>query len=248
MKNLFTSFGLILSLSFPAVASSLTPKQPTVRPYSAEAMGCMILLECTEGVEKLTVNSELLKDPDFDPFREELKRIIAALDGVNVPVYVAPERYFTPRTVGLYKPNYNRFFVNETLLKDPREFLGTMRHEGWHVVQDCMGGGLQTSFMAQVHQDSEIPAWVMKQTRLTYESMMQSRAIPWEADANWAEEQSNVTAEKLEMAAIKPLWEQIAPTPLTKDWLIGCGWMKPQDGLYPYYPNKKVQYCTEGKY
>ncbi len=106
-------------------------------------MGCMILLECTEGVEKLTVDSELLKSSDFDPFREELKRIIIALDSINVPVYVAPERYFTPRTVGLYKPNYNRFFVNEQLLKDPREFLGTMRHEGWHVVQDCMGGGLQ---------------------------------------------------------------------------------------------------------
>ena len=157
MKKIFTSIGLVLSLALPAIASSLEPKQPTVRPYSAEAMGCMILLECTEGIEKLTVDSELLKDPDFDPFREELKRIITALDGVNVPVYVAPERYFTPRTVGLYKPNYNRFFVNETLLKDPREFLGTMRHEGWHTVQDCMGGGLQTSFMAQVHQDSEIP-------------------------------------------------------------------------------------------
>ena len=232
MKKLFTSFGLILSLSFPAIASSLAPTQPTVKPYSAAAMGCMILLECTEGVEKLTVDSELLKSTDFDPFREELKRIITALDAVNVPVYVAPERYFTPRTVGLYKPNYNRFFVNETLLKDPREFLGTMRHEGWHVVQDCMGGGLQTSFMAQVHQDSEIPAWIMKTTRLNYESMMQSRAVPWEADANWAEEQANTTADKLEMCAKGPLWDQIRPTPMTMDWLIGCGWMKPQEGKY----------------
>ena len=141
MKKLFTSIGLLLTLALPTSASSLLPKQPTVRPYSAEAMGCMILLECTEGIEKLSVYSELLKDPDFDPFREELKRIITALDGVNVPVYVAPERYFTPRTVGLYKPNYNRFFVNETLLRDQREFLGTMRHEGWHVVKKCMSGG-----------------------------------------------------------------------------------------------------------
>ncbi len=90
MKKLFTSIGLVLSLAFPAIASSLEPKQPTVRPYSTEAMGCMILLECTEGVEKLTVDSELLKNPDFDPFREELKRIITAIDGVNVPVYVSP--------------------------------------------------------------------------------------------------------------------------------------------------------------
>jgi hypothetical protein len=248
MKKFLTAIGLSLTLSLPAIANSLQPKQPTVRPYSLEAMGCMILLECTEGIEKLSAETEFLKDPDFDPFREEIVRIITALNKLEVPVYVAPERYFTPRTVGLYKPNYNRFFINETLLKDEREFLGTLRHEGWHVVQDAMGGGLNTAFMAQVHQDSEIPAWVMKNTRLTYESMMQSRAVPWEADANWAEEQLNQTARYLEMAAERPLWEQVAPTPLTKDWLIGCGWMKPQDGLYPYYPNKKVQYCTEGKY
>ena len=248
MKKILTLIGLSLTLAFPAVANSLEPKQPTVRPYSLEAMGCMILLECTEGLEKLTPESKVFEDPDFDPFREEIKRIISALTNLEIGVYLSPSRYFTPRTVGLYKPNYNRFFINETLLQDKREFLGTLRHEGWHAVQDAMGGGLQNGFMAQVHQDSEIPAWVMKQTKLTYESMMQSRAVPWEADANWAEEQSNVTAEKLEMCAKGPLWEQITPTPMTKEWLIGCGWMKPRDGLYPYYPDKKKEYCTPGKY
>ena len=248
MKKLLASVGLSLTLASSAVANSLEPKQPTVKPYSLAAMGYMILLECTEGVEKLTPESAVFDKEDFDPFREEIKRIISALNKLEIGVYLAPDRYFTPRTVGIYKPNYNRFFINEVLLRDEREFLGTLRHEGWHVVQDAMGGGLDTSFMAQVHQDSEIPAWVMKQTRLTYESIGQSRAVPWEADANWAEEQLNQTARYLEMAAEKPLWEQIAPTPLTKDWLIGCGWMKPQEGKYPYYPNKKVEYCTEGKY
>lgn len=242
--------GLALSalLTLPVNASSLETIQPTVKAYSLAAMGCMILRECTEGVEKLTPESEVFNDKDFDPFREEIKRIITALDALKIEVYLAPSRYFTPRTVGLYKPNYNRFFINETLLQDEREFLGTLRHEGWHVVQDAMGGGLETSFMAQVHQDSEIPAWLMKMTRTTYESIGQSRAVPWEADANWAEEQLNQTAKYLEMAAKEPLWEQVEPTPMTKEWLIGCGWMKPQDGLYPYYPNKKSEYCVEGKY
>lgn len=248
MKKFLTTLGLSLSLFSPVFANSLEPKQPTVKPYSLAAMGCMILLECTEGVEKLTAQSTVFDKQDFDPFREEIQRILTALEKLNVGVYLAPPRYFTPRTVGLYKPNYNRLFINENLLQDEREFLGTLRHEGWHVVQDAMGGGLETAFMAQVHQDSEIPAWVMKNTRLTYESMGQSRAIPWEADANWAEEQSNQTARHLEMAAERPLWEQIRPTLMTMDWLIGCGWMKPQEGKYPYYPNKKVEYCTEGKY
>jgi hypothetical protein len=248
MKKLLATLGLTITLASPVFANSLEPTQPTVKPYSLDAMGCMILLECTEGVEKLTPESKVFEHPDFDPFREEIKRIISALNKIEVGVYLAPDRYFTPRTVGIYKPNYNRFFINEKLVGDKREFLGTLRHEGWHVVQDAMGGGLQTSFMAQVHHDSEIPVWLMKQTKLTYESIMQSRAVPWEADANWAEEQSNQTARYLEMVAKGPLWEQVEPTPMTKEWLIGCGWMKPRDGLYPYYPNKKAQMCVEGKY
>ncbi len=62
MKKILTTIGLSLTLTFPAIASSLAPTQPTVKPYSAAAMGCMILLECTEGVEKLRVDSELLKN------------------------------------------------------------------------------------------------------------------------------------------------------------------------------------------
>lgn len=244
----FLAIASSLLFTIPVSANTIVKKQPTVPPYSPAAMGCMILLECTEGVEQLTAQSKLLEDKGFDNFREEIKAILTGLQKLNVPVYVAPSRYFTPRTVGLYKPAYNRFFVNEELLKDPREFLGTMRHEGWHTVQDCMGGGLKTSFMAQVHQDTEIPAWVMKTTRLSYEPIGQGRAVPWEADANWAEEQSGQTVKYLEMCAKGPLWDQVRPTPMTMEWLIGCGWMKPQEGLYPYYPNKKADYCVEGKY
>ena len=244
----FLAVASSLLLSLPVSANTIVKKQPTVPPYSLAAMGCMILLECTEGVEQLTPQSKLLEDKSFDAFREEIKAILAGLEKINVPVYVGPSRYFTPRTVGLYKPEYNRFFVNESLIQDPREFLGTMRHEGWHAVQDCMGGGIKTSFMAQVHQDSEIPAWVMKNTKLAYESMGMSRAVPWEADANWAEEQSNTTAKHLEMCAKGPLWEQVRPTPMTMEWLIGCGWMKPQEGHKEYTPNKKADYCVEGKF
>ncbi len=248
MKKFITAFGLSLTFIFPAFANSIEKKQPTVAPYSLGAMGCMILRECTEGVEQFTLDSSFLSGKEFDNFRTEIKSILVALNKLNVPVYIAPSRYFTPRTIGLYKPEYNRFFINEELIKDPREFLGTLRHEGWHTVQDCMGGGLKTAFMAQVHQDSEIPSWVMKMTKLSYESMGQSRAVPWEADANWAEEQANVTAQKLEMCAKGPLWEQVRPTPMTMEWLIGCGWMKPQEGYKEYTPNKKSDYCVEGKY
>jgi len=69
MKKLLMAVGISATLSLPVLANSLEPQQPTVKPYSLAAMGCMILLECTEGVEKLTAESEVFKREDFDPFR-----------------------------------------------------------------------------------------------------------------------------------------------------------------------------------
>ena len=246
MKKLLTAIGLSLTLTFPVAAESIKASHPVVKDYSLAAMGCMILLDCYEGIEKISPDKDF--GERFVVFKGEIKRILTALDKLGIGVYVGSDRYFTRGTVGIYKPDYNRLFINRNLLDDPREFLGTLRHEGWHTVQDCMGGGLETSFMAQVHQDNEIPDWLRKMVERTYSFAGMGRAVPWEVDANWAEEQSNVTAEKLEMCAKGPLWEQIPPTPMTKEWLIGCGFMKPRDGLYPYYPDKKKAYCTPGKY
>jgi len=102
--------------------------------------------------------------------------------------------------------------------------------------------------MAQVHQDKEIPDWVIKQTTRTYTAAGMARAIPWESDANWAEEQANVTANHLAMCGKGPLWEQVRPTPMTMEWLIGCGLMKPQEGHEVYTANQKADFCTPGKF
>ena len=115
MKKFITAFSLSLTFIFPAFANSIEKKQPTVAPYSLGAMGCMILRECTEGVEQLTVESKLISGKEFDTFRTEINSILTGLNKLNVPVYVGPTRYFTPRTVGLYKPEYNRFFKNEEI-------------------------------------------------------------------------------------------------------------------------------------
>lgn len=245
MRKLFTLVAATL-LSLPVAAESIQGSHPVVKDYSISAMGCMILLDCYEGVEKLSPDKDF--GERFITQKDEIKAILTALDKLGVGVYLANERYFTRSTVGIYKPELNRMFINKSLLDEPREFLGTLRHEGWHTVQDCMGGGLQTSFMAQVHQDKEIPKWLYEMVERTYTIAGMSRAVPWEVDANWAEEQANTTAQKLEMCAKGPLWEQITPTPMTKEWLIGCGFMKPQDKLQPYTSNEKKKYCTPGKY
>ena len=84
MKKFIAAIGITLSFALPVRADKLLSNQPTVRPYSAEAMGCMILLECTEGTEKLSPESKVFEDPNFDRFRDEIKRIIKALDKLEI--------------------------------------------------------------------------------------------------------------------------------------------------------------------
>jgi hypothetical protein len=228
-----------LFLSLPAIA------EPVVKDYSMDAMGCMILLECANGIKRVT--------PDYDfgkaqeDYKEEIKRILTALDKLTVGFYIAEERYFPHNTNGIYKPNFNRFFIRKDLLDDKREFIKTLRHEGWHTVQDCMGGGIQTSWIAQVHQDKDIPDFIREMTARVYGLAGQGAAVAWESDANVAKQNSGETATYLEMCTLGSLWERVEPTPLTKEWLIGCGWMK-NDGKYKVYTGtKKINECTEGK-
>ena len=62
MKKFIAAIGITLSFALPVRADKLLSSQPTVRPYSAEAMGCMILLECTEGTEKLSPESKVFEE------------------------------------------------------------------------------------------------------------------------------------------------------------------------------------------
>ena len=109
-----------------------------------------------------------------------------------------------------------------------------------------MAGGIENAFIAQVHQDKEIPDYIKEMTSRVYGLAGQGAAVAWESDANTAELKPNHTAKHLEMCAAGPLWDQIDPTPMTKEWLIGCGWMQ-NDGKYKVYSGlKKEQECTEG--
>lgn len=236
MKKLLTLAALLLTLP---VASA----EPIVKDYSVDAMGCMILLECTKDVVRV--------GPDYDfgkaqeEYKDEIKRIISALDKLGVAFYIADERYFLRNTNGIYKPKYNRFFLRRDLLDDKREFIRTLRHEGWHTVQDCMAGGIDNAFIAQVHQDKNIPDYIREMTARVYGLAGQGAAVAWESDANVAEINPGETATYLEMCSVGPLWEKVEPTPLTKQWLQGCGFM---EGGRKYTTKEQANNCVEGKF
>jgi len=51
MKKLLSLVAVAL-VSLPVSAETIRSSQPIVKDYSLAAMGCMILLDCYEGIEK----------------------------------------------------------------------------------------------------------------------------------------------------------------------------------------------------
>ena len=104
MKKLLTICASLV-LSLPAIA------EPVVKDYSMDAMGCMILLECTKGVDRVGPDYNFGKAQE--EYKDEIKRILTALDKLGVAFYIADEKYFLFNTNGIYKPNFNRFFIRK---------------------------------------------------------------------------------------------------------------------------------------
>ena len=106
-----------------------------------DAMGCMLLRECTDGVHKIesiaTIADEY-PNSDYDNVANEFHRMLVAFDQVGVGVFLADEKYFPVGHRGVYHTVSNNFFLNKTHMRRPGVLMSVMRHEGWHAAQDCM--------------------------------------------------------------------------------------------------------------
>ena len=96
-----------------------------------------------------------------------------------------------------------------------------MRHEGWHVAQDCMAGTIKNSFVAIILPEDSVPPLWRAMTERTYPSA----AIPWEAEATWAGKTEGMTQKALAACATGKMWEVYEPTPLTRKFLVEEGFI-----------------------
>ena len=246
MKKLFLSL-LAASLIFPqATLANKNPvlnqkvdsgdtvgngekvsSQPDVTPFTLDAMGCMILRECTDEVYQvfsLLDVSSLYDDPSrYNIIADEFNYMLTYLNQVGVDVFIAGPKNFKPGVRGLYHTQYNRFFLNAAFMDRPGTLMAVMRHEGWHAAQDCMGGSMDNSFAAIIKPEEDVPELWRNTAERTYPKAM----VPWEAEAWWAGKTAGMTMEALRACASdKPMWEEIEPTPLTRKWLVEKGYIK----------------------
>ena len=194
--------------------------------YSYDAMGCMLMRECTKDVKEvfsmLDISSNYENMEAFAPVAQEFNIMLSSLNDVGVKVYLADERYFPVGHRGVYHTVSNAFFLNKAYMGRPSTLMSVMRHEGWHAAQDCMAGSIKNSMIAIIMPEEDVPDLWREMAERTYPAS----AVPWEAEATWAGKTAGMTQKALEACAKGSMWETYEPTPLTRQWLEEEGFIK----------------------
>jgi len=193
--------------------------------YTMDAMGCMLLRECTKDVQRVENISTIASahpNSDYDIIADEFGRMLVALEQIGVGVFLADEKYFPVGHRGVYHTVSNNFFLNKTYMRRPGVLMAVMRHEGWHAAQDCMAGSIKNSMIAIIKPEEDVPMMYREMVKRTYAP----HARPWEAEASWAGRTEKMTMEALESCARGTMWTDYEPTPLTKKWLKEEGFIK----------------------
>jgi len=220
-KLLLGLIGLSLA-SLPALAGESKLKKGF---YSMDALGCMLVQECTENVRRIKSIDNIRKEfpnSDFDIVADEFNSMLVSLDKVGVMVFLGPEKYFPPGHRGVYHTVSNKFYLNDAFMHRPSVLMTVMRHEGWHAAQDCMAGSIKNSLIALIFPENRVPGvW-----RDIVEKTYPKSAVPFEAEAKWAGRTEGMTAKALDACTTGKMWEIYEPTPLTEKWLRKEGFIK----------------------
>ena len=220
MKKIIAGLVAAAAVALPALSDPLKDNEFK----TMHSMGCMLLQECTEDVEKVfSINdiAYLHPDTDFNIVADEFHSMLVALEQVGVDVFLADEKYFPVGHRGVYHTVGNNFFLNKSFMTSPGTLMMVMRHEGWHAAQDCMAGTIENSMIAIIKPEDEVPMiW-----RVMAERTYPENAVPWEAEAGWAGRTEKMTQEALESCARGTMWSDYDPTPMTREWLVKNGYL-----------------------
>ncbi len=106
-------------------------------------LSCMYNSRCRNNVD-LIENIDNIKtnfsNKNFDNIANEFNSLINNLNQFNVKVFLADKKYFPKKYIGVYNPKNNHIFLNKKYMNNNLQLIRTLRHEAWHVAQDCKTG------------------------------------------------------------------------------------------------------------
>ena len=199
---------------------AMVEAKPSKGFFTMDAMGCMLLKECTDGVDKIYSSGDLraeFPNSDWGSVSAEFDKIMLAFEQIGVDVHLADAKYFPVGHRGVYHTVSNHFYLNKAFVHRPHVLMSVVRHEGWHAAQDCMAGTIENNLIAIIHNEEDVPKIWQDIATKTYKDM--PHAIPWEKEAFWAGKTEGMTQKALESCARGKMWLDYDPTPLTRKWL-----------------------------
>jgi hypothetical protein len=225
MRKLLLALAASVSLSTPTLANDFqsNPLHYPDEYFSSHSMGCLLLQECKDGVVEIT-SIKTLEDYYGKTYNvsSEFSTLLKLINDVDSKVYLAPQAYFPVGHRGVYHTVSNHFYLNDAFMKKESTLMSVMRHEGWHMAQDCMAGDIKNTYIAVVFDDKKIPQLWKDMAKDTYPKS----ALPWEQEAMWTGRVEGMTLDALKACKTGAMWEQYDPTPLTKQFLLDKGFIK----------------------
>ena len=226
MRNVLASGLIGLSTLMGGMALANEDKI-TKGMFTYDAMGCMLLGECTDGVDEvistLDVSSEYVNPERYTHVALEFNNMVMALNQVGSKVYLADAKYFPNGHRGVYHTVSNNLFLNRAYMGRPEVMMTVVRHEGWHAAQDCMAGTINNNMIAIIMDEEKVPMIWQEIVKDTYKTM--PHAIPWEKEAYWAGKTDSMTMKALQSCARGQMWTDYEPTPMTGEWLRKNGYL-----------------------
>ena len=147
-----------LSACTPPLAPAAKAEPNIPKWKTPNSMGCMMVRACKDETKLIRSWKDL--GSKYSEYAYELNRIFSSFDKVGIKSYIAGDKYFTPKTRGLYNVKGNNLFISEDIIDNPEMVMGVIRHEGWHAVQDCMAGSVTNGMSALVWPKGEVPSMV----------------------------------------------------------------------------------------
>lgn len=208
------------------VSSPVLTVDPEIKEWTTYSpMLCMLSGECKDGIDGIHGFTESLKlylDPRARLIKDEFDELIRLLNMVGVKVYIGDSKYFPFGHRGVYHTVSNNLFLNKKYLDQPAVMITLIRHEGWHVVQDCMAGTIDNPLIALVHEEEDIPEIWQDIGASTYGK----ESLLWEQEALWAGHTKDKTVQGLRACLTGRMWDVFLPTALTKKYLVEEGYLK----------------------
>jgi len=213
MKKLI--IGILATIS---IGSPVFSKQEL---YTVRSMDCMIAGRCIDNVYRVKNINDIRSQSEYYSISQEFNSIVSSLNKIGVKVFVGPEKYFPTEYRGIYHTESNNFYLNESHIQDPEVLISIMRHEGWHVAQDCMAGSIKNPVMALLYPEKKVPqVWYSVARKLYSKS-----EVPFEAEAKWAGNTKGMTSKALKVCSNGKMWNTYESNQSTRQWLRQEGYI-----------------------